>query len=371
MVDCLIVGAGVVGLSLAYELARHGMRLRVIDQGLPGNEASWAGAGILPPANRETAVHPLAQLCGLSQELHPQWAESLRDETGIDTGFRRCGGIYLACSAGEAASLHGLAATVREEAIAIERLDDVQIRQIEPALGPLVERGRCKAAYHLPDESQLRNPDHLAALATACRKRGVEISENIQLTGFRRAKHRIVAVETTAGEISAERYCITSGVWTRMLLDQLGLPNGIMPIRGQMVLYRCPQRPFSHVLNVGPRYLVPRDDGRVLAGSTEEEVGFDKRTTDDEIAGLMSFAAGIVDELSPANVERCWAGLRPGSFDGFPYIGAVPGLANTYVAAGHFRSGLFLSPATAVVVGQLVRGRQPEIDLSPFHVGRG
>lgn len=371
MIDCLIIGAGVVGLSLAYELARQGLRPRLIDQGRPGKEASWAGAGILPPANRNTAVHPLEQLAGLSHDLHGEWATSLRGETGLDTGYRQCGGIYLACSVGEAASLHGLAATLCEQQIAIERLDEPQLRQLEPAVAPLIESGRCKAAYLLPGESQLRNPDHLAALAAACRLRGVEIDAHVQATAIRQAGGRVVAVETNAGEISADRYCITSGAWTRLLLEQLDLPNGIMPIRGQMVLFRCQRRPFSRVINVGPRYLVPREDGRVLAGSSEEEVGFDKSTTDEEIAVLMGFAAGIVGELSAANVERTWAGLRPGSFDGFPYLGAVPGLQNAFVAAGHFRSGLFLSPGTAVVLAQLIRGEQPEIDLSPFRVGRG
>jgi glycine oxidase len=137
-----------------------------------------------------------------------------------------------------------------------------------------------------------------------------------------------------------------------------------------MVLYHCGAKPFSHVINEGPRYLVPRDDGRVLAGSTEEEVGYDKRTTPEGLEELMQFAESLVPALTRDRIERTWAGLRPGSFDGFPYLGAAPGLANAYVAAGHFRSGLFTSTGTAVLLGELIRGQPPQIDLTPFHVGR-
>jgi glycine oxidase len=125
------------------------------------------------------------------------------------------------------------------------------------------------------------------------------------------------------------------------------------------------------VLNEGSRYLVARDDGHVLVGSTEEEAGFDKSTTSTAIEELTRLACDLVPELRRFAVEQTWAGLRPGTYDGFPYLGAVPGLENAFVAAGHFRSGLHLSTGTAVVMGQLMRGETPIIDLSPFRVGRG
>ena len=137
-----------------------------------------------------------------------------------------------------------------------------------------------------------------------------------------------------------------------------------------MVLFRCSTPPVRRIINVGSRYLVPRDDGRVLAGSTEEEAGFDKRTTEQGISELIAFARGLIPRLADADVERTWAGLRPGSFDGLPYLGRLPGLSNAFVAAGHFRSGLFLSPATAVVMAQLLCGEPTTVDLAPFRVGR-
>jgi glycine oxidase len=137
-----------------------------------------------------------------------------------------------------------------------------------------------------------------------------------------------------------------------------------------MVLFRASERPIRHIVNEGSRYLVPRDDGHVLAGSTEEEVGFDKSNTDEAIAELVAFARGLAPALADAGIERTWAGLRPGSFDGLPYLGPLPGYRNAYIAAGHFRSGLYMSTATALVMTQLLVGEQPAIDLAPFGVTR-
>jgi glycine oxidase len=138
-----------------------------------------------------------------------------------------------------------------------------------------------------------------------------------------------------------------------------------------MVLLACEKPPLVHIIMDGIRYMVPRDDGRVLVGSTEEDAGFDKRPTGEGIEGLMRFALELVPSLRSAAFERCWAGLRPGTADRLPYLGAIPSLDNGFVAAGHFRSGLQLSPATAVVMAQMIRGEKPEIDLGAFAVERG
>jgi glycine oxidase len=137
-----------------------------------------------------------------------------------------------------------------------------------------------------------------------------------------------------------------------------------------MVLFRCEQPPLQRIVNEGSRYLVPREDGHVLVGSTEEEAGFDKRTTPEVIDDLTEFAKSLVPALADAAIEKTWSGLRPCALDGLPYLGRLPGLENAYVAAGHFRSGLYLSAATAVVMSQLIRGEEPDIDLTPFRVGR-
>lgn len=366
--DCLLIGGGVIGLSLAWELARQGLRVQIVDQAETGQEASWAGAGILPPANRQTALHPYDQLRGLSMELHPQWAEALGALTGIDTGYRVSGGIYLARTAGETAALAGWAGTVEDEQIPIHKLSFSELAELEPGLAAPGQPYR--AIYQLPTEAQLRNPRYLKALKRACELAGVEILPGFTVIAPLCEGDTLRAVETTGGVLSAGAFCFTAGAWTGRMLAEMGIPTGILPMRGQMLLFRCETAPFRSIVNEGPRYLVPRDDGHVLVGATEEEVGFDKRTTPEALRELHELACDIVPQLKLAVLERSWAGLRPASFDGFPYLGPLPGLRNAYVASGHFRSGLYLSPGTAVVMRQLICGQPPEIDLAPFRVGR-
>lgn len=371
MDDCLVVGGGVIGLSLAYELSGRGLRVHVVERGLLGREASWAGAGILPPARVHPDITAWDWLRGRSHELYPEWSRALWDATGIDNGYRRCGGIYLARSRGEAAALAGLAAHFHQQQIAFQRLDPPQLAECEPALMPGPVDGKLKAAYFAPDEAQLRNPRHLRALADACRQRGVRFSEGVQVRGLRLNSDRLVAVDTDAGSLNADNFAITGGAWTASLLRMLGISSGIRPVRGQMVLFRCSQRPLRRIINVGSRYLVARDDGFVLAGSSEEDAGFDKRTTPRVLNDLERLARDLVPVLRQAPVHQTWAGLRPGSIDGMPYIGRIGSWHNAFVAAGHFRSGLHLAPATALVISDLICRQPVEIDLAPFRPTRG
>ena len=366
--DCIIIGGGIIGLSLAYELACRGVsRIRILERGQPGREASWAGAGILPPANPDTASHPLDRLRGVSHRLHPQWSRHLLEETGIDDGYRRCGGLYLARSRGEAASLIGLAMTFEEQEIEFQKLSPEELAEYEPAL----TEQSFRAAYRAPDEVQVRNPRRLQALLAACRKRGVKIHAEAEVRGFSQVGSRLQSVQTAKQEFSAGMFCVAAGAWSYSVLEQFGVACSVFPIRGQMALFSCRQPPFTHVLNEGSRYLVPREDGLVLAGSTEEEAGFDKSVTPQVVDELTQWARQLAPVLENANVEKTWAGLRPGSFDGLPYLGKAPLWDNLFAAVGHFRSGLHLSPGTAEMVAKQMLGDPAENDWDWFRVGRG
>ena len=366
MGDCLIVGGGVIGLSLAYELAGHGLTVRVIDAGQPGREASWAGAGILPPASA-AVDDPLERLTALSNALHEGWSQALRDATGVDNGFRRSGAIYLARNEAVARELDEFAILAQSRNIVARRLSPEAMAEQEPLLEP---RGAVLSAFLVPAECQIRNPRHLKALVIGCANRGVEITPGVAAEDFEIRGGRVRAVRTSAGALSADRVCITTGSWTGALVKKLGVAPRIKPIRGQMVLLSTPRPLVSHIINEGSRYLVPRADGRLLVGSTEEDVGFDRSTSAGAIAGLLQFALSLVNKLEGAQVERSWAGLRPSTGDGLPYLGVVPGLENAFVAAGHFRGGLQLSTGTAVVMGQLIRGQTPQIDLATLGLDR-
>jgi glycine oxidase len=369
--DCLIIGGGVVGLSLAYELAGKGRRVTVLETGQTGRGASWAGAGILPPPLRENINDPLDQLRFLSHVMHEQWAAELLADLGLDTGLRRSGGLYLATSPGEAASLIGLTSFFQGHGVEARPVEISELTAIEPELANAVQAGAIQAALYCPEELQLRNPRHLQAMTSGCRARGVEIIEHRAALSLSKTNDGRVRVETAAGAIDAQAVCLAAGAWSLQLLDSIGLANGVFPVRGQMLLYRCPSPPIQRILNVGPRYIVARDDGHVLAGSSEEEVGFEVGTTEKMVGSLRRFAEELVGALNEENLERTWAGLRPGSFDGSPYIGAVTGLENLFVATGHFRSGLHMSTGTARVLAQLICGESPEIDLSSFSPTRG
>ena len=368
MDDFLIIGGGVIGLSLAYQLAGDGHRVRVIDRTEPGHEASWAGAGILPPANRSSSSDPLDQLTTLSHRLHAQWTRDLKESTGIDNGYRRCGALYIARSQAEQELLKAAAEIWRSQQVACEELNNAGLAEVEPALA--AEHAGVLAAWRLPDECQLRNPRHLKALVAACSLRGVEIVSAAEAEFFVRQGSRVTHVKTPAGDFSAGNFCIATGAWTGKLGERVGLRMAVKPIRGQIALVNAGRPVLRQILNEGPRYLVPRPDGYVLIGSTEEDVGFDKRTTTAATSGLLQFALGLVPELGAAPLERSWSGLRPCTKDGLPYLGRAPDFDNLYVAAGHFRGGLHLSPATAVVLSQLMLGQTPEVDLTAFAVNR-
>ncbi len=357
MADVIVIGGGVIGLSAAYELAGQGASVQVLDQGPIGREASWAGAGILPPGSGEFSLTPEQRLRSLS---HSRWAdlsEELRETTGIDNGYRISGGIEVRLT-GRADQLNDEIATWRAEGVSVSHATIEESRRLEPHLHP-----EATAGYRLPELGQVRNPRHLKALAAGCAARGVQFSPGTPVWGFDRSSEKIVGVKTPAGILHAGTFCLCAGAWSANLAEVVHLKISVKPVRGQIVLLNVQPLPFSHVLQTGPRYLVPRSDGRILAGSTEEDAGFEKKNTAAGVAGLIRFAADLVPCLADAGVERCWSGLRPGSPDGLPYLGKVPGTGNLYIAAGHFRSGLQMSPGTAVLLRQLILGQEPSIPL--------
>lgn len=360
MHDVLIIGGGVIGLTLALELAEQGVSVAVVDQGTPGQEASWAGAGMLPPGNPAQAASPEAQLRGGSHVLWSPFSARLLEETGVDNGYRRTGGLELRMAVDEA-ELEREIQSWHEEQVSIQPLTLAELREREPALGADVTAG-----YLLPEMGQIRNPRHLKALMAACSRRGVTLNSGCPVTGFNRLREKVCAVETPLGKHAAGQFVITAGSWSSRLLAEVGCLAEVYPVRGQMLLLSSAAPPLRHIVNVGREYVVPRPDGRTLVGSTEERVGFDKSNTAEAVQGLLEFGARVAPRLGAARFERCWSGLRPATVDGLPLLGRIPHTENLYVAAGHFRSGLQLSPMTSKLIADLMLGRTPSISLAPF-----
>lgn len=367
--DVLIIGGGVIGLSLAWELAQHGQTVRVVDRGEMGRESSWAGAGMLPPGPSESHwanATPLERLTGLSNQLHPQWSERFQAETGIDNEFRCCGTLRLADTQADIDLIEGQVARWRELGVECQAVDAAQLIHLEPELAV----DRFPTGYFIAGETQIRNPRQVRALVAVCQRAGVALRPGTEVHGLEVDRRRIVAATTGDGRLSAGQYCLTAGCWTGQLAAQLGLDLPVKPIRGQIVLLRGEEPLLSRNVYVGFKYLTPRLDGRVLVGSTMEDAGFVKENTPETTAELLRFAKQLAPALAELPVEMCWSGLRPGTADGQPYLGRVPNLENAWVAAGHFRAGLHLSPATAVVMRALILGQNPAIDVSSLGVER-
>jgi glycine oxidase len=361
MPDVLIAGGGVIGLSTAWELARQGVSVVVLEQGQLGQEASWAGAGMLPPGNPEFASPGEPSLRALSCRHWPDWVERLRTATGIDNGYRNSGRLGL-FRGGDGDSESELS-TWRDEQIVAHQLSQVELRNVEAEVGESFFE-----AIRVPEFCQVRNPRHLKALSAACLNAGVEFREGTPVTGWDVEQDRVVAAKTSSGSVHAGQFVVATGAWSKPLLDAAGCPIPIEPVRGQIALLKTRPRLFEHVLEVGSRYLVPRGDGRVVVGSTEERVGFRKQNTTQGVQGLLEFAIEVVPALADAELERCWAGLRPGIRNGLPVIGRIPQMENLFVAAGHFRSGLQNSPGTGILMRELILGQTASIDPEPFSV---
>ena len=362
-----IVGGGVIGLSLAYELSRRGHEIVVADRERMGRQSSWAGAGVFPPSNEETAIHPMEHLEARSDQLHPVWAENLKRQTGIDNGFSRCGGLYLARTVGEKAALAGVAGEWQERKFEVVALNTSELKT---RFSELNFNGNEKIlAWWLPDETQICNPHHLKALVAACRINGATLLENCGEVVLDRGDDFVRGIVLPSHDnktISADAYCVTAGAWAQQIVSELPM----VPVRGQMLLYKLDAPPFAAVINEGSRYLVPRQDGHVLFGATIEEAGFDTSTTAAGLANLHQHASNLLPSLTEDRLLKSWAGLRPGTFDGFPYIGALANHNNVFIAAGHFKAGLHLAPATAEAVADLIERKVPAIDLRPFAPSR-
>jgi glycine oxidase len=361
--DVLIIGGGVIGLTTAWFLSREGASVVVVEQGEVGRQASWAGAGIIPPGDPARARTPMDCLRAHSYAMYPGLSDQLREQTGIDNGFLVCGGIELPDPEEPERKLP--TEEWHSEGIAFELLDRAGLHRLQGDLAGDLDQGA-----FLPDMAQVRNPRHVKALQAGSVRQGVRFETGWPVRRLVPVGSRILAVEGERGQLSAGQFLLAAGAWTEGLLRDVGWAPGIRPIRGQIALLNTGREGVRPLLLQGKRYLVPRRDGRILAGSTEEDVGFDTRTTKEAIGGLLAFAYRLVPALADALVEREWAGLRPGSPDGMPYLGRVPGRDNLHVAAGHFRAGLQLSPASGLVMAQHLLNKPTLVPLEPFRLDR-
>lgn len=360
--DAVVIGGGAIGCAAALALAKRGMRVSLLERTRPGAEASSAAAGILGAHAEAHGGGALTALCLQSLSMYAAWARELTSATGVDIGYRPSGSmrVFFDRAAWERAA---------EEAAAVfgegaRALDAAEARRKERALSDGVA-----GAIEFPADCRIDPPALVRALDAAVRGAGVTVREGADVARIVIEGGRAVGAELRGGEVvRGGALVITAGAWS--LLEGSGLGPGVVePVRGQMIELRTPVMPMDHVVFGPGAYLSPRDDGRVIVGSTQERVGFHKAVTVRGIRGLLEGAVACVPELDEAEIGRTWSGLRPATPDDAPLIGPGP-WAGLFVAAGHFRNGILLAPVTGEIVAALVTGGAPVADLAPFAVGR-
>jgi len=341
--DVLIVGAGVIGLNIAYELAKNKIKVNLVDQFLPYRKASWAGAGIIPPGNPNLVANPADWLRAKSASIFPTLSAELLQSTNINNGYTKCGGLELTSNYEESNEL-----AWTKENISFERLKTPDLKSLNPHLN----LGNSKATY-FPEMAQIRNPRHLKALLEACKLLGVRIYNDCKITGIVKKESRVLGLESESGIFSADQFIITAGPWSGEFLLQEKIDMQIFPIRGQMLLLHT-TLPLKEIILKDKHYIVPRGEGLVLVGSTEEEVGFNGGKTLEGKEHLLKIAHDLIPDLENAKIIDHWSGLRPGCSKNSPLIGKSPNSDNLYFATGHFRQGLQTSPATALLIKSIL-----------------
>ncbi len=358
--DVLIVGGGAIGLLTALNLAPHVRHITLLDRGAVGQESSWAGGGIVSPLYPWRYSPAVTALAHWSQDFYPHLASELFARTGIDPQVHTTG-LYWLDLDDEAEAL----AWAERERRPLSAVDLSAVYDAVPVLGPGYSR-----AVHMAGVANVRNPRLVKSLRAALLALpNVAVREHCAVTGFVRSGAQVQGVRTGAGDVLADHVVLTAGAWSGDLLRTLGLELPVEPVKGQMILFKCAADFLPSMVLAKGRYAIPRRDGHILIGSTLEHAGFDKTPTDVALASLHASAVELLPALADAAVVKQWAGLRPGSPEGIPYIGAVPQLPGLWLNCGHYRNGLVLAPASCQLFADLLLGRTPIIDPQPYAPG--
>ncbi len=341
----VVVGGGVIGLMTARALARHGHEVVVFERGALGREASWAAGGILSPLYPWRYPDAVTRLSQASQAVYPELCKGLEEATGIDPEWEPSG---LWCL-GEGERDHATAWAARFGV------------RLEVDAG-----GEWGPGLWLPDVAQVRPPRRLRALRGQLQTLPVTIREEACVEGLRWQRGVLTGLVVNGEEVAASRLVVAAGPWSAPLLARYGLPLPVTPVKGQMILIQAPRGALKTMVLKEGRYLVPRRDGSVLVGSTQETQGFDKTLTEEARVALRASALALWPALEPFPVTHQWAGLRPSSPEGVPFIGEHPEIRGCFVNTGHFRNGIVLAPASAELAADLVLCEDPGCDPAPY-----
>src|SRR5256714_274267 len=363
--DVVVVGGGVAGLAASRELGRRGLSVVIIESGLPG-AASPAAAGMLAPQAEADGSDEMFELLCASREMYPAFAEQLREESGVDIELDRTGTLYLAFTEEDEEEASRRFAWQTRAGLEVERLRADEARELEPNVRPHV-----RAALRFPRDWQVENRRLVRALAVSAERFGARVLRDTEACGVRVVAGRAEGVETPRGFLSAGAVVLAAGARTSRVplvvseregaqsREEFDSHPSVEPVRGQMLCLRQPttQAPFARHVVYSPRgYIVPRRDGRLLAGSTSERAGFDAAVTAGGVHAIASHAFEIAPRVASLPLVDSWAGLRPRAADDWPVLGESCEVRKLFYATGYYRNGILLAPATGEIVADIVTG---------------
>lgn len=358
--DVVVVGGGVIGCGIAYELAKCGLGVTLVERGSPGCEASSAGAGMLIPQATSSAPSPMLRLALASKALFPDLTLELRERTGLDVEYETGGNLHCFLDEGDEAVGREACAWQREAGVKAELLGRAEALALEPGLSPEV-----RGALWLPEDHWVNNPRLVIALANAAALERVTFVTG-EVTAIIRTGDRVTGVRVGQDVIRAAEVVLAAGAWSGQLAATAGLHLPVGPVRGQIVCLEGIPRWHHHLLHVKDHYLVPRINGEILVGASVEWVGFAKHVTAEQVRVFLDDAVRLVPALGRLPIKTMWAGFRPWAPDERPVLGPWPGLEGLVVATGHFRNGILLAPITSRLIRELLVERVPSLDLTPF-----
>jgi glycine oxidase len=367
-VKAAVVGGGIIGASVAWRLASRGIAVTIFERGRAGQEASWAAAGMIAPQAEAEGPGPFLDICLRGREAFDAIIDQLVHESGIDPEYDRPGILYVALDANEQRELERRVQWQRKAGLGaeVEELSGEEARRMEPALSSEVTY-----ALHLPSNRRTENRKLTQAYLTAAMRAGATVHEGVRVDAIVASSGRASGVMLGNGSVeSADIVVVAAGAWINHIRGLEADEVPIRPVRGQIICFQGRPAMLGPAIFSLRGYLVPRRDGRLLAGSTMEDAGYDHSVTMAGMGRIITGANALVPRLSTLPFREAWSGLRPATDDLMPVLGPSPSFSNVLYAAGHYRSGILLSAITGEIIADLAVGRAPSINLEPYSPAR-